>query len=955
MPDLEQMVRRQRLLADFGDFTLHSQDLDEVLTEACRLVSEALGTKHAKVLEIEGGGRSILLRAGIGWPSGLVGRLRLEMRDHSSETYSIKARKPVITQDISKEDRFEVPAFLRDAGVVALVNVPIFLPGGQAYGLLQVDSRERRDFDEGDTEFLRTYATILGPVIDRLHKVHRLQASQERFRHVVKNALDYAIFVTDAEDRITDWFPGAEAVFGWTADEAVGQPSSILFTPEDQANNVDEDETETARTKGVAPNQRWHIRKDGTPVFIDGTVTVLRSESGDIRGFLKIGKDVTARRRTEEQLRASEGRLRALVSATSDVIYTMSANWTEMHQLDGRRFLPSTRSSSRNWLGKYIHPDDQPRVWGTIQEAISTKSIFELEYRVRRADGGLGWTFSRAVPLLDAEGEIQEWFGAASDVTARKHAEEALRESEARFRHMADSAPALIWMSDAEGKVTFANMHYEYMFGRPASDMLGCGWKEIILPEDLDQYYSAFLEAFHARAPFRREARVRDKKGRVVWLRCEGVPRTDDAGRFLGYTGCNVDITEARLAAEELERRIAERTAELMATEQTLRQAQKMEAIGQLTGGIAHDFNNMLQGVTGGLGMARRRVAEGRADEALRYLDAVQLAAERAAGLTRRLLAFARQRPLEPKPVDPDGLASGLADLIHRTVGPAIAVDLRLRDGSGSVLCDPNELESALLNLCINARDAMPEGGRLTIGTEDLRLSAADILDEEAAPGLYVAFSVADTGTGMPPEVLERVFEPFFTTKPQGQGTGLGLSQVWSFARQSGGLVRVESTPGRGTTVRFFLPLHEHANALERPEGVPLALEESGKPGTVLLVDDEDAARQPAADRLRELGHMVLEARDGPEALCILATIHPDLLITDVGLPNGMNGRQLAEAAREGIPGLPVLFISGYAGTSLPPGIDMIDKPFELDILVRRVRAALEAAQQTAADRTQEI
>ena len=945
MSDLQQMAQRQQLLADFGDFTMRSQDLDAVLTEACRLVSEALGTKHAKVLEIEDGSRSILLRAGIGWPSGLVGKLRLEMRDHSSETYSIKVGRPVITQDISKEDRFEVPAFLKDAGVIALVNVPIFLPGGQPYGLLQVDSREPRDFGEDETEFLRTYATILGPVIDRLHKVQRLQATQERFHLVVENALDYAIIVTDAEDRITDWFPGAKAVFGWTAEEAVGQAASILFTPEDRASHVDENEVETARREGVAPNRRWHLCKDGARVFIEGTVTALRDERGEVRGFLKMGQDVTERRRTEEQLSASEERLRALVNATSDVIYTMSADWTEMHRLDGRGFLSDTEVSSRTWQDEYIHSDDQPRVWEVIQEAIRTKRIFELEHRIRRKDGSLGWTLSRAVPLLDPAGEVREWFGAASDVTARRRAEEALRESEARFRHMADSAPALIWMTDVEGKINFANRHYDYMFGRPASEMLGRGWEETVLPDDLDGHSAAFQEAFQARAPFRTETRVRDRKGRVLWLCCEGVPRRDDAGRFLGYTGCNVDITEARLAAEEMERRVAERTAELMAAQETLRQAQKMEAVGQLTGGIAHDFNNMLQGVLGGLGMARRRMTGGRADDALRYLDLVQQAAERAAGLTRRLLAFARRRPLEPKSVDTDGLVGGLADLIRRTVGPGVALDLRLRDGAGSVLCDPNELESALLNLCINARDAMSEGGQLTIATEDLHLSAADIPDDTAEPGLYVALSVADTGTGMPPGVLERVFEPFFTTKPQGEGTGLGLSQVWSFVRQSGGLVRIESAPGRGTTVRLLLPLHEHADAIRQPEAMPPAPEVGGEVGTVLLVDDEDAARQPAADRLREQGYTVLEARDGPEAMRTLATTRPDLLVTDIGLPNGMNGRQLAEAAREAILGLPVLFISGYAGTSLPTGVDIIDKPFELDILVRRVRMALDVRQ----------
>ncbi|MBL6459614.1 response regulator, partial [Belnapia sp. T6] len=285
----------------------------------------------------------------------------------------------------------------------------------------------------------------------------------------------------------------------------------------------------------------------------------------------------------------------------------------------------------------------------------------------------------------------------------------------------------------------------------------------------------------------------------------------------------------------------------------------------------------------------------------------------------QRLLAFARRQQLDPRPVDADGLVSGLADLIRRTMGPAIGVELRLCGGTGSVLCDSNELESALLNLCINARDVMPEGGRLTIGTEPVHLPAADIPDGEVQPGRYMAISVTDTGTGMPPGVLERVFEPFFTTKPQGQGTGLGLSQVYGFVRQSGGLVRIESAPGRGTTVRLFLPLHDRAAAAEQRSAPPPPQPVSR--GTVLLVDDEDAVRSPAADRLRELGYRVLEARDGPEALQMLATSRPDLLVTDVGLPHGMNGRQVAEAARERMPGLPVLFITGYAGTALVPGV----------------------------------
>jgi PAS domain S-box-containing protein len=819
MPDSELMVRRQRVLANFGEFALRSESLDEVLMEACRLVGEALGTERAKVLEIERGDETLLVRAGVGWHPDIVGKLRLPMAEHSSETFAIKAAKPVITQDIQKEDRFEVPPFMKEAGVVALTNVPVFLPGGKPYGLLQVDDTKPREFGEEDTEFLRTYATILGPVIDRLHKISRLRQTEERFRLIVESALDYAIVVTDAEDRITDWLPGAEAVFGWTREEAVGQSSSSIFTPEDRAAGVDEDEVETARREGVAPNRRWHIRKDGARVFIDGTVTALRGEGGEVRGFLKIGQDVTERRAVEERQRALLEGMPQLVwrSAASGRWNWAGRQWTEYTGLS------DAESRDRGWLAA-VHPEDREGAVSAWERATQASGLFEADYRLRRAgDGAWRWFQTRGVPVRGVGDNVVEWFGTSTDVD--------------------------------------------------------------------DQF----------------EARQVLAQGR-----------------------------------KRLEAEVAARTAELMKAEESLRQAQKMEAVGQLTGGIAHDFNNMLQGVVGGLAMARRQIGAGHPEGAERYLAAAHGAAERAAGLTRRLLAFARRQRLEARLVDADRLVAGLADLIRRTVGPGIAVELRLRDGAGSVLCDPNELESALVNLCINARDAMPEGGRLAIGTEEVRLSAPDIPKGEAPPGTYVALSVADTGTGMPPELLDRVFEPFFTTKPQGQGTGLGLSQVYGFVRQSGGLVRIESAPGRGTTVRLLLPLHEGVAAAA--EGArPSASLPIGMSGSVLMVDDEDVVRGPAAGRLRELGLTVLEARDGPEALQVLASARPDLLVTDVGLPGGMNGRQVAEAARERVRGLPVLFITGYAGTALPTGMEVIGKPFELETLARRVEAILRA------------
>ncbi|WP_114948580.1 sensor histidine kinase [Microvirga calopogonii] len=306
---VEILLKRQKVLADFGDFALQSEDLDDVLTEACRLVSEAMETGRAKVLEIAKDGESLLVRAGVGWPPDIVGQVRLPMNERSSETYSIRKRKPVITQDISQDGRFDVPEFMKKTGVVALANVPILLPGGHAYGLLQVDDTKPREFDQNDTEFLRTYATILGPVIDRLFKLRALRSSEERFRLTVEAATDYAILIADQDDRITDWLPGAAVVYGWSEAEAVGQSASLVFTPEDREAGVDRKEVETARQEGIAPNVRWHLRKDGSRVFIEGSVRALRDKDGSVTGFLKIGQDVTERRAWQDRQQVLLGEL----------------------------------------------------------------------------------------------------------------------------------------------------------------------------------------------------------------------------------------------------------------------------------------------------------------------------------------------------------------------------------------------------------------------------------------------------------------------------------------------------------------------------------------------------------------------------------------------------------------------------------------------------------------------
>jgi signal transduction histidine kinase/ActR/RegA family two-component response regulator len=392
---------------------------------------------------------------------------------------------------------------------------------------------------------------------------------------------------------------------------------------------------------------------------------------------------------------------------------------------------------------------------------------------------------------------------------------------------------------------------------------------------------------------------------------------------------------------ETLEARVEARTAELEQVHEALRQAQKMEAIGQLTGGIAHDFNNLLQGIIGSLEMTRRRLGQGRTVELPRHVDAAIDSAQRAAGLTHRLLAYSRRQPLAPKTIDLNRLIDSLNDLLRRTLGETISIHKVLADDLWLTRCDPHQIESSLLNLAINARDAMPDGGTLTIETRNVQLDPTP--DGSVKGGDYACLTVTDTGCGMSCEVVERACDPFFTTKPIGQGTGLGLSMVYGFARQSEGHTEIKSTPDVGTSVSVFLP-RQHSVPL--PEDV-IELEQHlprpGGGGSVLLVEDEPTVRSVVAHVLQDMGYNVLQAHDGPTGLAILDTgVKLDLLITDVGLP-GLNGRQLADLARTRQRELKVLFMTGYAeyallgGTFIDDGLELITKPFSIEALARQV------------------
>jgi PAS domain S-box-containing protein len=545
--------------------------------------------------------------------------------------------------------------------------------------------------------------------------------------------------------------------------------------------------------------------------------------------------------------------------------------------------------------------------------------------------------------------------GTVWDITRRKAAQEEIRESEARFRTLADSAPALIWMCDERGALVFANRWHEETFGRPVADLMGEGWQAIIHPQDQAAFAADFDRAFGNRAPFSRDVRVIDRHGTTRWLHSEARPREVE-GRFVGYVGCDVDITEVHLASEVLERGIDERTRELAATnrqlsaqigerervEATLRQMQRLEAIGQLTSGVAHDFNNLLTVILGNVDLVARAAIEGGLDERTRQrLGYMRTAAERGATLTAQLLAFSRRQRLEARPIDLNDTMIGMRDLLQSSMGGSVRLEARLRPDLWPALVDPTQIELIILNLAINARDAMEVGGSLIVSTDNIVLGEPE-RPEEPPPGDYVLIAVTDSGSGMTPEVRDRAFEPFFTTKPVGKGSGLGLPQVYGFAKQSGGGVAIETELGKGTSVRVYLPRATERRHVPRPSLVEVPPEPSNAIAgrRILVVDDDPPVREITATMLRTMGVEVMEAGSGGAALEILSGGGEfDLMVVDFAMP-GMNGAELAAAAAKTTPDLPVLFVTGYADLSAISSVSedrIVQKPFRGGELQRKI------------------
>jgi PAS domain S-box-containing protein len=678
---------------------------------------------------------------------------------------------------------------------------------------------------------------------------------------------------------------------------------------------------------------------------------------------------VSSRKQADTAMRESEERLRLLADHVSQFVWIAdgmgSMLWFNQRWYD---YTGSTLEEMEAWGWQSVHhPDHIESVTKRIQHSFDTGLPWEDTFPLRGRDGQYRWFLSRALPVRNVHGVIDRWFGTNTDVTEQHEANNVLTLSQEGLRKQVTEQAAALTHEMGEHRGTEAALHQSEEHARLAlSAVNSIGTWDWDIVNDRVYGDAAFARIFavdtaHAAAgaPFAEylvnvpaDARtkmlleydnamraggdcsviypVNHPSGAVRWCLARSHCSLSADGVPLRMPGILIDITDQRVMEDQF------------------RQSQKMEAVGQLTGGLAHDFNNMLQGITGSLELLKARLAAGQVANAGRYITAAQGDAARAATLTQRLLAFSRRQVLNPEQTNSDDLIAGMADLIQRTVGPEIKVAVVPTPSLWTTLCDCNQMENALLNLCINARDAMPDGGRLTIETANALLDKRGAYDWDVTPGEYVAVSVTDTGTGMPLDVVARAFDPFFTTKPLGVGTGLGLSMIYGFAQQSGGQARIYSEVGVGTTVRIYLPRHlgnvQMKQAPDEVEEVPRG--EEGQ--TVLIVDDEPTVRMLVTEVLQAHGYITIEAEDGRSGLKVLrSNARIDLLISDVGLPGGMNGREMADAARVTRPDLKVLFITGYAPSAvigsgrLEHGMQVMTKPFALDALATRVKALI--------------
>lgn len=905
--------------------------------------------------------------------------------------------EPVFVSDIASDPLWtDYRELAAEHGLAACWSIPIHAPTGAVLGTFAMYYRQPRSPSEGDLEIVDFVVRTVGLVLQRAKTHVELLRGQARYRQIVEGAEDFAIVTLDRHGLVTGWNAGATQIVGYSRDEVIGKPGAIIFTAEDREVGAPETEMRQAAAEGRAQNERWHVRKDSSQFWGSGVTMPLAADHG---GFLKIFRDRTVEHDLEEGLRESEGRLRFLADLDQQLfgaadaaaaMETATKLLGQMLEVSRCAYADVDADSDRFWIradynapgvstsaGEYSLDLFGPRAAADMR-AGRVLVVRDVDRQLAPDDGremfqSIGIQAIICCPLIK-DGHLaammavhqntpREWTSAELMLVRevvdrcwshieRVGAEARLKDSEERLRLAVEHAEIGFWDVDMISDRLIWPRRTKELFGiSPDVPVSMLDFYQGLHPEDREATSAAFAAAAdpEQRALYDVEYRTVGKEDGVIrWVAAKGRGVFDDEGRCVRVAGTAIEIT-ARKEAEEalkdlnatLEARVANAVQEREQAQEALRQSQKMEAMGQLTGGVAHDFNNLLTPIVGTLDLLQRKGLGGEREQRL-IAGAVQ-SADRAKTLVQRLLAFARRQPLQAIPVDLKLLVAGMAELVASTTGPQIRVVVDVPKDTPAVRADPNQLEMALLNLSVNARDAMPDGGTLRISARIEDLVPADRPGLKA--GVYVRLSVSDDGLGMDAATLARAVEPFFSTKGVGKGTGLGLSMVHGLASQLGGGLFIQSRPGLGTNVELWLPRSDTAAAIASE--APAFAAPNATRGTVLLIDDEDVVRDSTAAMLVDLGFAVTEAASAEEATQKIAEHTIDLVVTD-HLMTGITGTQFARNLRSSHPNIPVLLVSGYADLDgVDPTIARLVKPFRQDELEASI-AGLFAATHSA-------
>ena len=775
-----------------------------------------------------------------------------------------------------------------------------------------------------------------------------LARSEAKYRELVENA-NSIILRLDPQGRITFFNEFAQSFFGYREEEILGREmvGTIMPARDRQGRDLTRVVADLVENPESYPtHEHENLLRNGSSVWVTWTHKAIRDHQGRVCEILCIGNDSTAYKRAQEELREQSWLLEAFYEHTITplVILDKNFNYIRVNQAYAR----ACQKDVSEFPGKN-HFDLYPsEARGIFLRTLEHKTPYQAYARPFTFPDHpeLGETFWdwTLVPLLDKHDEVEFLVLSLKNVTSRHRAAKALEESEEKYRLLVNNIPALVFKGYADWTVDFFDCKIEKLTGYAKEDFdsRALKWSDLIVQEDLPGMQQAVSEALKGNKAYNREYRIRAKDGKILWIQERSQIIADDSGNFSHISGVFYDISRSKETEEAL-----------TLSEEQLLQAQKMEAVGRLAGGVAHDFNNLLTGIIGYAELLLRKLDPN--DPLRGGVDEIRKAGERAASLTRQLLAFSRKQILQPKRLNLNAVVRDMEKLLQRLIGEDIYLVTDLEAGLGMVEADPGQIEQVIINLVVNARDAMPLGGKLTIETRNAELDDSYAhRDVNLQPGPYVLLAVSDNGVGMDEETQTHIFEPFFTTKSSSQGTGLGLSTVYGIVKQSGGYIWVYSEPKWGTTFKIYLPLVSPGLEIDKP----LPEMAAPQPGweTVMLVEDEEVVRDMVYDALQQNGYQVFRAANAEEALSICdrfqGRIH--LLLTDVVMP-GKSGKQLAEVLLPRYPEMKILYISGYAENAIShhgvidPGIAFLAKPFSPNALVNRVRKLLDMPTQAQA------